>query len=215
MRAVALRYPFASQPAATPFHEPFPPHPRPTLLAFARPDPPARRGAARHGPAADGPGRPAAGPDHHGLRSRPEAPAAHRASRRADVRRQRPRRVGGGHRQPARARPRGAGPGHRALLRILGPPDRGAGLQGAAHAVGRGPAHRCTGRGAGTARRHPTRDRGRVQRAHRHRQRRHQRPAGACARPSMPAATRRCSSWTWWPRWAWCPSTWMRCAPTW
>ena len=105
MMAVALRYPFASQPAATPFHESFPAHPRPPLPALARPDPRARRGAGRDEPPADGPGRPARRRRHRRLRARPEAPAAHRARRRLHLRRQRPRRVGGGDREPARARP--------------------------------------------------------------------------------------------------------------
>ena len=45
----------------------------------------------------------------------------------------------------------GADSRHRALLRIVGDPGRGAGRQGGAHAVGRRPADRRGGDGAGAA----------------------------------------------------------------
>ena len=79
---------------------------------------------------------------------------ADRSRRGLLLRRQRPRRLGSGDRQPGRAGRRGARAGHRPLLRQLGRAGRGVRRRRRANAVSRGLSDRSGGGRGGAARRH-------------------------------------------------------------
>ena len=111
------------------------PHSRPAPAAFARADAGARRGARGDDAAADRPRRSArAGPGRR-LRIGDEGAAADRARRGLLLRRQRPRRLGGGDRQPGRRRHLDPDSRHRPLLRRLGRAGGRVRRPGAAHAL--------------------------------------------------------------------------------
>jgi hypothetical protein len=148
------------------------------------------------------------------LRSRPARLLGTARGRDLHVRRQRPRRLGGGDREPAAPGAAVLIPGTGHFSRFLGGAVRSLGRRVLRTPWREGlPIDPPTSRPccATTART----DRGRLRGAHRHRQQRHQRPGRAARRRSTPAATRRCSSSTRWPRWARRRWPWTRSASTW